>query len=392
MPSIFTTGLLQQTFLQISDYTYYIVGLFDKYNGVTTSNIVKLNSLGAVDTSFSEGLFNGIATAIDGDPIEQNIPSDMDIFVGGDFDKWDTTTHSGIIKLDRYGDVDTDFVTGDGFAAGGFGPAVRAVYFDKTSILVGGGFTTYDGVASAYLAKLDSSDGSLDGLYAAYGAPNNQITSITKSGAGNYAMTGTFTTWGFLSRNRIVVLNSDYTINTGYSLGTGFNSASAQVIFDSSGKMYVIGNFSTYQGTTVNRICRINTNGSLDTGYSSGLNGQGATIALNSAQDRVYLGGAFTEYNSTTANRIVATLTNGSIDTGFDYGTGFNSGVRKIKLDPDDKVIVLGGFTTYKSTTVNGIVRLNSDGSIDTTFDIGSGLGDGGGAGQGFDCYIAIDR
>jgi hypothetical protein len=48
--------------------------------------------------------------------------------------------------------------------------------------------------------------------------------------------------------------------------------------------------------------------------------------------------------------------------------------VRAIYIQPDDKVIVGGDFTSYKGTTCNRIVRLNTNGTIDGTFNIGTGF------------------
>ena len=60
----------------------------------------------------------------------------------------------------------------------------------------------------------------------------------------------------------------------------------------------------------------------------------------------------------------------------FDIGTGFDNTVRVIDIQPDGKILVGGDFTKYNGTSRNRIVRLNSNGSIDTSFNIGTGFND----------------
>ena len=56
-----------------------------------------------------------------------------------------------------------------------------------------------------------------------------------------------------------------------------------------------------------------------------------------------YVGGSFTTYNGVSANRIIKLTTGGTIDYTFNYGTGFNSDVRTMSIQTDGKILV-GGF------------------------------------------------
>ena len=51
-------------------------------------------------------------------------------------------------------------------------------------------------------------------------------------------------------------------------------------------------------------------------------------------------------------------------------GTGFNAAVYRIKVQYDGKILVGGTFIEYNGTSCNNIIRLNGDGSIDTTFNL----------------------
>jgi len=70
--------------------------------------------------------------------------------------------------------------------------------------------------------------------------------------------------------------------------------------------------------------------------------------------------------------------TDGTVDTGFTIGTGpggSSTGANSLDIQSDGKILVGGFFTSFNGTSSNRIVRLNTDGSIDTAFS--TSIGDG---------------
>ena len=59
----------------------------------------------------------------------------------------------------------------------------------------------------------------------------------------------------------------------------------------------------------------------------------------------------------------------GVIDPSFNVGTGSDNYVYDIVLQSDQKIIACGNFTTFNGINRKYIVRLNSDGSVDSTFN-----------------------
>jgi uncharacterized delta-60 repeat protein len=59
---------------------------------------------------------------------------------------------------------------------------------------------------------------------------------------------------------------------------------------------------------------------------------------------------------------------NGSFDSSFNPGT-INSNLYKVVVQPDGKILMGGFFTTINGTTRRYLARLNSDGSLDNSFD-----------------------
>jgi hypothetical protein len=67
-------------------------------------------------------------------------------------------------------------------------------------------------------------------------------------------------------------------------------------------------------------------------------------------------------------------MTGGTTDPSFFIGTGFNDLVQSLALQPDGKVLVGGNFTQYNGVNINDyLVRLNSNGTLDSTFTSGGG-------------------
>jgi uncharacterized delta-60 repeat protein len=160
--------------------------------------------------------------------------------------------------------------------------------------------------------------------------------------------------------------------------GTGFNGDVKSIAIQSDGKIVCGGNFSTFNGTTVNRIARLNSNGTLDTAFATNI-GTGSPMLIVSvaiqSDGKIVCGGNLTSFNGTTVNRIARLNSDGTLDTTFttNTGTAFNDTVQKIAIQSDGKIICGGSFTSFNGTTVNRIVRLNSDGTRDTAFTTNTG-------------------
>lgn len=189
-----------------------------------------------------------------------------------------------------------------------------------------------------------------------------------------------FTSYNGVSANNIIELNNDGTVYGSFNYGTGFNDNTSSMIKDSFGKYVIGGSFTTYNGTVVNRLVRLNTDGSIDNSLITGSGITGIVTSLEIQPDgKILAGGTITQYDGNTSLRYMIRITSGgTYDTTFNIGTGttggFNNTVSVIKHLDSGKILVSGLFTTFSSQTVNRIVRLNNDGSIDTTFNSGTGL------------------
>lgn len=154
-----------------------------------------------------------------------------------------------------------------------------------------------------------------------------------------------------------------------FNIGVGFDGEPESIKQQTDGKLVIAGYFNTYQGVAAGALIRLNTDFSIDTTFNTGvgLDNYANAVAIQS-DGKILVGGTFEKYKNVSANRIVRLNPDGSRDNTFSIGTGFNNNVWSVVIQPDNKILVAGDFTSYSGVAKSKIVRLNSDGSVDNTF------------------------
>lgn len=117
-------------------------------------------------------------------------------------------------------------------------------------------------------------------------------------------------------------------------------------------------------------VTKVNASGALDPTFAAdgGATGSPVYDLARQPDGRILVAGNFTAFNGTTRGRIVRLLTDGSVDATFDSSVGANGTVYAVLVQPDGKIVIGGGFTTYNGVAREYLARLNADGSLDTSF------------------------
>jgi uncharacterized delta-60 repeat protein len=188
---------------------------------------------------------------------------------------------------------------------------------------------------------------------------------------GKVLIGGVFTTFNGSPRNNIARLTTTGALDTTFNPGTGTNNEiDAIAVQPSDGKVLIGGYFDSVNGVTHKGLARLNTNGSVDNAFNPDVIGAVLAIAVQ-PDNKIIIGGTFTTVNSTTRNHIARLNTNGTLDAGFDPNA--SNEVDTIALQRDGKSVIGGKFATLGSDGRVRIARLNLNGSVDTSFDPGAG-------------------
>src|SRR5437016_530503 len=92
---------------------------------------------------------------------------------------------------------------------------------------------------------------------------NNSVRTIIIQPNGDILVGGQFISYDGNSSERIIRLNSDFTIDT-VALGTGFNSTVFAIALQADGKIVAGGQFTRYNGTFARFIIRLNSDFTID--------------------------------------------------------------------------------------------------------------------------------
>lgn len=348
-----------------TDKSYLVGGDFTSYRGSSAIRMVRINQDGTRNTTFSVGVlgFNSTVTSISAE-------SNGSSYAVGNFTTYQGVSRRGIVKLDETGAYDTGFVIGTGFSAGSVNwNLMNHVIGSPSGPYCFGSFTQYNGSSKNCIVKL-LTDGTVDpafnvGTGFAGGTFGPVIIRAEVDSLGRVIACGDFTSYRGTPRNNLVRIDSDGTIDTTFTIGSGFNGVVHCVTQVSGGKYMVGGQFTTYDGVSTSRICRLNSDGSLDASFSCLLgSGTDAVLAISETSDGKYVvSGEFGNVNGEVANGLLRLESNGDIDGTFNLPSDLNNGgspcgVWNI-IDSRERIVLFGEFTSYRGQPVDKIIRLD---------------------------------
>ena len=345
---------------------YLIGGSFGSYNGTGRSGIARLSSSGSVDVAF-------VPPAIDGAVDAVALDSDHRVIIGGAFANVGGVGRNRIARLNDDGTLDSSFVPPR--LTFGVGGVVRQIKVDVDCSFLGGSLFCSDagilvgGDFVGGIARLSAVDGRLDPTFTPGSRANGAVNDLALDSADRIVIGGSFGSYNGTGRNGIARLGVDGALDTTFNPGTGANGVVYGVAVQPDDKVLLVGNFSTVNGLTRNRVARLNTNGTVDVTFNpgDGPDGQVNTVAVQT-DGRILIGGWFTSYGRAAAYRIARLQTNGLLDTSFTTGSGVSGQmgvagpvVSSLLVDRSGYTVLAGSFTNVGGYARSGIARLNKD-------------------------------
>jgi uncharacterized delta-60 repeat protein len=276
-------------------------------------------------------------------------------------------------------------------------------------VVIVGSFTSVHGFTQKNISRLNI-DGSRDTSVGNLN-PTNAINSVVVRDSDKVVVSGYFNSILSTTRRGVAGLNSNLSIDSGFadpalSLGNIWMSERADgKIYaqgDISGEIKLINTDGTVDGSFVMSgltalgwvVCAVDGVGVLVDGYygpSYGIYRLGLNGALDGSflgkkcnseirciklqsDGKIIVGGAWSNFGGDTSrDNLIRLTSSGSIDTSFTPPSFYKSEydypiIEAVAVEAGGKIIVVGQFTEVGGVPMAGVVRLNTDGSIDPTW------------------------
>jgi uncharacterized delta-60 repeat protein len=280
------------------------------------------------------------------------------------------------VKPPNPGDLDYSYAWGGSI----IGALLAMALQPDGKVLIAGSFSTVHGAFRGSIARLNA-DGTTDQTFmnGLSGANYSVVRSVAVRSDGDIIIGGEFTTINGVGRVHIARLNADGTLDSDSEI-SGADGYVYAIAAQVDGSTLIGGGFTSINGTTRNSIARLDAAGALDSGFQDGLSGlNGAVYSIALQRDgKVLIGGRFTTVNGVSRNNLARLNTDGTLDTTFQNGlAGPDYIIESIAVQSDGKVLIGGLFNTVNGVSRNSIARLNPDGALDSDFQTRLLLGTG---------------
>lgn len=278
---------------------FYAFGYFTSYNGYEAENLIRINQDGSVDSSFNSDFYKSTPNA---QVYGANAQHPDYVFAWGNFQAYGNPTPNAqwarVVKLNKTdGSLNTNFYTTKP------NNDVYDVYVSGTSVWFMGNFTTWNGVSNTRFVQTDI-DGNITNSYGT--GANSLIRSYVIHDDGDMVIYGDFTSWTGTSVPGIAKINlSTGALDTAFmaNIGTGgaFSSKPRAIAKGASGKLYVSYPQNTWNGVAASRLVILNTDGSVDTSFSlPNSGGEAYSLLVDEANDWIYYTGTINEVGGNT--------------------------------------------------------------------------------------------
>lgn len=328
------------------------------------------------------------STQVDGPIFATAMQStDGKVVIGGQFQTAFGSSRKNIARLTYNSGVwtlDTGYDPGSGGTGGpngvvtGISPMMTNSPYDDRMVVIGN-FTTWNNNPCGYKVRLKT-DGTLDTFNSGGTGADDRIRSINwrADGTGGW-ICGAFrhynTAGTDYARGGITGLNADGTVNSSFCYGNftanaGWPGTVYTLAAQSDGKIIIGGDFNGVDGKYYGGFARIYPNGSLDTSFiKGGVDGFVRSVAIQ-ADGKILLGGQFGQCQSYACTSLARLNQDGSLDRTFQpllvgHDNSLNDVYHVVPLS-NGQIMIAGDI--YDATSSAPLTRLNSNGSLDSSF------------------------
>lgn len=350
-PSVATANDFVQTLAVQSNGKLLVGGAFTTINGQVRSRLARLEADAGFDPTFQAVELNGTVVSV------AALPGGK-ILIGGNFTQvrqasdpvGSYTTRNGIAQLNANGSLDFAF-NPNALANGGQGNVFRILPLSSGKILVGGHFTNIGSAGRSKIARLNAT-GSVDTSFNA-GAINtaDYVWNLAEQPDGKLLVSGGFTQIAGVPRNNVARLHADGAIDGSFMANATFSTAGwypsvNTTLLQGDGTIVITGQFDRVNGLARTNLARLNSNGSVDTSYSTA-NATNAAIhwGLTQPDGKVVIGGSFSSVAGVTRAKLARLNRDGALDPTFADQLVAGGDVYALARQTDGKIVAGGSFT-----------------------------------------------
>jgi len=270
------------------------------------------------------------------------------------------------------GSLDTSFNVGSGVrTAQGYANEAELEHLllePNGNLLLYGSFWLVQGEARRGLARLRP-DGALDPDFAPE-LHGTVVRAVVRQPDGRLLVAGDFTAVGRAWRPHIARLEADGSLDWGFQPESDVDFGETRALaVQPDGKSIVAGSgMATWQATNL-IVLRLEPHGTLDRNFvvTAEFAGQVRAVALQ-PDGKILLGGSSSGFSPGSPLLLVRLNADGTPDSSFACPLQPDGGVSALALQPDGRILVGGVLQPVPGEPGLGLVRLNCDGALDATF------------------------
>src|ERR1039458_7019036 len=216
----------------------------------------------------------------------------------------------------------------------------------------------------------------VDSTFPAGSGPSAWVRTLAVQGDGQILIGGTFTNVSGSAHPYFARVGTNGVVDAGFVAQVSAGPTRIQPLLD--GRILISGSFSNVNGVACPGLARLQPGGRLDGGFvpPSGLSAGGSVAGLAASNGTVWVTGTFTNLGGLPLYRVARLLSDGSVDPSFQSPFGTTDTVALVALQLDGRPLLSGTFSNLAGLSVTNLVRLNIDGSVDTSFRPGLAPGE----------------
>lgn len=326
-------------------------------DGTPRTRLLRLNVDGTLDTGFAPMITSVVSACV----IYSLAWANGSIYVGGVFDSVNGLSSPNVARLTSSGALASGWTSP--FPQTSPGEVIRALAATPTSLFIGGDLQRHDAFG---LARLDALSGGWDLSWIAQtqnGSVNNPPTAGTRgqvkallANAGDLFVGGDFLKIANVQIRGLARISQTAPVNVrAFDAGLSTSSYGVSALQADGGKLYIGGSFARELPPFVNYLNRVDIgSGLLDTSWQPHSNGSVYALALDGST--LYVGGSFSNaIPPGDGNRLIRipTTGNGAID-GI-WNPSMNNTVLSLVHNCRGRLIVAGQFDSAGGFARNGL-------------------------------------